>query len=157
MQSDAYPNLPIQSHRFNANSNSKSKIVGFSQPSDSQSGYAYHRVEYFLQEIENLLADCTPDEAEVFWADADRIKSRYRIASVMNEIENLLVTFASVNDEANTLKAIAEQVKAYGKSVEIEEFERTEIIEKSDSRWEEGRRKPEIPSFLIKRRDINRG
>ncbi|CAN1209263.1 hypothetical protein TUMEXPCC7403_03505 [Tumidithrix helvetica PCC 7403] len=150
MQSDAHPTPSILSHRFN--SNSHPKVVEFS-PQNTQ-------IEYVLQEIENLLANCTAHEAETFWASADQIKSRYRIASVMSEIETLLVTFASINDEANVLKEIAEQVKAHSKSDRSEKnerIERTDGSEKSDSLWETPRRKPEIPSFLIRRRDIYHG
>jgi hypothetical protein len=147
MQSDAHPNQSIQSHRFS--SHMSSNVVGFSQSHD--------RFEYFLQELENLLAQSTPNEAEAFWVDADRIKSRYRVASVMNEIEALLVTFASVRDEANILKEITEQVRAYGKRDDQEASESTIKGDAFSSFDDASQRKPEIPSFLIKRRDINRG
>ncbi|MEE3718380.1 hypothetical protein V2H45_16690 [Tumidithrix elongata RA019] len=157
MQSDAHPTPSIHTHRFNPNSSPymNSKVVEFS-PQNAQA-------EYVLQEIENLVGNFTPNESEAFWVAADRIKSRYRIASFMSEIEALLVAFTSINDEADVLKEIAEKVKTYGKTERIEKDERTERTEETertewnDSSWDTSRRKPEIPSFLIQRRDIYRG
>ena len=112
MQSDAFPTPPIYSHHF------QPRLLFDNleqQPSKTDSD---HLMIHLLNEIEDLMTECSSEESKSFWTATNRIKIKYQVMECMQKIENLFLDLAREStQDPELISAVAEGL-LYTRSVQ---------------------------------------
>ncbi len=86
MQSDAFPTPPIYAHHF------QPRLARHNQNHQQDGDRHLH---YLLNEIEQLITDCSTEESQSFWSATERIKIKHRVVDTMQKIESLFLDLAT--------------------------------------------------------------
>lgn len=90
MQSDAFPTPPIYAHHFQPRLTQID--LDCSQDGD-------RHLHYLLNEIEQLINDCSTEESQSFWSATDRIKIKHRVVDTMQKVESLFLDLATSSNQ----------------------------------------------------------
>ncbi|HBC42126.1 MAG TPA: hypothetical protein DCZ88_09585 [Pseudanabaena sp.] len=103
MQSDAFPTPPIYAHHF------QPRLLFDNleqQPSEPDSDYL---MIHLLNEIEDLMTECSSEESKSFWTATNRIKIKHQVMECMQKIENLFLDLAREStQDPELISAVAE-------------------------------------------------
>jgi len=86
MQSDAFPTPPIYAHHFQP----RLAQLDLERQQDGD-----RHLHYLLDQIEQLITDCSTEETQSFWSATDRIKIKHRVVETMQKVESLFLDLAT--------------------------------------------------------------
>lgn len=88
MQSDAFPTPPIYSLNF------QPQLIHSLLEQEQEPQNPELKPNYLLNEIEQLIEDCSPEESKTFWSATNRIKIKHEVMESMQKIESLFLDLA---------------------------------------------------------------
>lgn len=103
MQSDAFPTPPIYSHHFQPR-----LLPNLPEPEASQPDSDQH-LNRLLNEVEQLITECSSEESQAFWTATNRIKIKHQVIESMQKIESLFLDIAREStQDPELISAVAE-------------------------------------------------
>ena len=115
MQSDAFPTPPIYSLHF------QPQLIQSPLEQEQEQQNPELKPNYLLNEIEQLIADCSTEESKTFWSATNRIKIKHEVMESMQKIESLFLDLARESTHDPDLIAAVSESLLYKNTAVIEQ------------------------------------
>ena len=115
MQGDAFPTPPIYSLNF------QPQLIKSLLEHEQEQQNLELKPNYLLNEIEQLISDCSTEESKTFWSATNRIKIKHEVMESMQKIESLFLDLARESTHDPDLIAAVSENLLYKNTAVIEQ------------------------------------
>ena len=115
MQGDAFPTPPIYSLNF------QPQLIKSLLEHEQEQQNLELKPNYLLNEIEQLISDCSTEESKTFWSATNRIKIKHEVMESMQKIESLFLDLARESTHDPDLIAAVSESLLYKNTAVIEQ------------------------------------
>lgn len=115
MQGDAFPTPPIYSLNF------QPQLIKSLLEHEQEQQNLELKPNYLLDEIEQLISDCSTEESKTFWSATNRIKIKHEVMESMQKIESLFLDLARESTHDPDLIAAVSESLLYKNTAVIEQ------------------------------------
>ena len=115
MQGDAFPTPPIYSLNF------QPQLIKSLLEHEQEQQNLELKPNYLLNEIEQLISDCSTEESKTFWSATNRIKIKHEVMESMQKIESLFLDLARESTHDPDLIAAVSESLLYTNTVVVEQ------------------------------------
>ena len=115
MQGDAFPTPPIYSLNF------QPQLIKSLLKHEQEQQNLELKPNYLLDEIEQLISDCSTEESKTFWSATNRIKIKHEVMESMQKIESLFLDLARESTHDPDLIAAVSESLLYKNTAVIEQ------------------------------------
>ena len=115
MQGDAFPTPPIYSLNF------QPQLIKYLLEHEQEQQNLELKPNYLLNEIEQLISDCSTEESKTFWSATNRIKIKHEVMESMQKIESLFLDLARESTHDPDLIAAVSESLLYKNTAVIEQ------------------------------------
>ena len=115
MQGDAFPTPPIYSLNF------QPQLIKSLLEHEQEQQNLELKPNYLLNEIEQLISDCSTEESKTFWSATNRIKIKHEVMESMQKIESLFLDLARESSHDPDLIAAVSESLLYKNTAVVEQ------------------------------------
>lgn len=115
MQGDAFPTPPIYSLNF------QPQLIKSLLEHEQEQQNLELKPNYLLNEIEQLISDCSTEESKTFWSATNRIKIKHEVMESMQKIESLFLDLARESTHDPDLIAAVSESLLYKNTAVVEQ------------------------------------